>query len=120
MSKTQSVLAALLAGLLAGTWLGFTLDRSALRKMRRRGPDVEHIVKRLSRDLKLDEAQSAKVREAMASRRARYEALRREHTQRFSALRAEIDADIEKLLTEEQKKAFAKSRLEWEKRRAER
>jgi Spy/CpxP family protein refolding chaperone len=120
VSKTQSVVAALLAGLLAGTWLGFSLDRSALRRMRKRGPDVERIVEKLSRDLKLDAAQAAKVREAMESRRARHEALRKEHAERFSALRAEIDADIEKLLTEEQKKAFAASRLRWEKRRAQR
>lgn len=120
MSRNQAVAAALLAGLLAGTWLGYSLDRSALRKMRKRGPHVERIVQRLTRDLKLDESQVAKVREAMEARRPRYEALRKEHEARFSALRAEIDADIEKLLTEDQKKAFAESRLEWERKRASR
>jgi Spy/CpxP family protein refolding chaperone len=117
VSKNQAVAAALLAGLLAGTWLGFAADRRAHRG-RGKGPNVERIVKKLARDLKLDEKQSAAVREAMTARRAKHEELRKEHEARFKALRAEIDADIEKVLTPEQKKAFAEKRAEWERKRA--
>lgn len=120
MSKVQAVSAALLAGLLAGAWVGSALDRRALRRLHRRGPDVERMVGRFRRELKLDDAQAAKVREALESRRAKHEALRQEHEARFKALRAEIDADIEKLLTGEQRERFAEMRAEWEKRRAAR
>lgn len=118
MSKAQAVAAALLAGLLAGTFIGYKADRSALRKTRHRGFSAERVAGKLSRDLKLDPAQSAKLRELLVARRSKHDALRKEHEARFKALRAEIDADIEKLLTEEQRKAFAEKRARWEKRRA--
>lgn len=118
MSKGQAVAAALLAGLLAGTWLGFAADRRALRGLKGRRPDPERIAKRLERVLMLDAQQTAKVRDIVASRGARHEALRQEHEAAFKALRAEIDAEIEKVLDEGQRRRFAEKRAAWEKRRA--
>lgn len=117
MSKNQAVAAALLAGLLAGAWLGFAADR---RSHGRRGKsfNAERITEKLTRDLKLDEKQGAQVLEIMKSRRVKHEELRKEHEARFKALRAELDADIERVLTPEQKKAFAEKRARWERRRA--
>lgn len=119
MSRNQAVAAALLAGLLAGTWLGFAADRRA-HSRRGKAFSAERVVEKLTRELKLDEKQSAAVREIVTARRDRHEELRREHEARFKALRAEIDADIEKVLTPEQRKAFAEKRAQWERRRAAR
>lgn len=116
MSRAQAVAAALLAGLLIGAWGGARLDRDARRRSRRQGPNVEKVVKRFERDLKLDAAQTVKVREILESRRGRHEALRKESDERFRALRVEMDVEIEKLLTEEQKARFAETRARWEKK----
>lgn len=117
MNHRRNVVAALLVGLLAGAWAGSALNRKAMRRMHGQGPDVEKIVKRLTRDLKLDEPQAAAVRAAIESRRPEHMKLRQEHEARFKALRAQVDADIEKVLTPEQKVRFAEKRAEWEKKR---
>ncbi|MDX6771158.1 MAG: hypothetical protein SF051_16635 [Elusimicrobiota bacterium] len=118
MSRGSAVVAALLVGLLAGVWTGSALQRSASRKARRQGPDVERLVRKLERSLSLDAAQSAKVREALESRRGRHDALKKESHERFVALRAEVDRDIEAVLTDDQKARFARLRAEWEKKHA--
>lgn len=107
MSGRASVAAALLAGLIAGVWTGSALQRSASRKARREPPDVERIVRKLERSLELDAAQTAKVRTALESRRERHDALKKESHDRLAALRAEIDRDIEAVLTDAQKTRFA-------------
>lgn len=117
MNARSNLAAALLVGLIVGVWAGSVLDRRAMGKMRRQGPNIEKMVKRLTRDLKLDDSQAAAVRAALESRKARHEQLRAEHEGRMKALRAEIDADIEKVLTPEQKTRFAEKRAEWEKKR---
>jgi septal ring factor EnvC (AmiA/AmiB activator) len=118
VSRSRAVIAALLAGLLAGVWAGSFCERAARRRMRRQGPDVEKAVARFRRDLKLDDAQAAKVREALESRRDRHESLRRDQEARFKALRDEIDADIDKALTPGQQARFAELRARWEKEHA--
>lgn len=117
MNPRSNVAAALLIGLIVGVWTGSSLDRKAMRRLHGQGPNVEKMVKRLKRDLKLDEAQTVAVRSALESRRPQHMKLREEHEARFRALRAEIEADIEKVLTPEQKVRFAEKRAEWEKRR---
>ncbi len=118
MNKTSAVAAALLAGLLAGVWIGSALERSSSRKARRQGPDIERMVKKLERALELDAAQVVKVRAALESRRGRHEALRKSSHDSFMALRAEVDRDIEAVLTDVQKPRFAALRAKWEKRHA--
>lgn len=118
MSRNSAVAAALLVGLLAGVWAGSALERSSSRKARRQGPDVERMVGKLEKALDLDAAQTVKVRAALESRRARHDALRKESHAGFAALRAEIDRDIEAVLTDAQKPRFAELRERWVKRHA--
>lgn len=118
MNKNSAVAAGLLVGLLVGVWTGSALERSASRKARRQGPNVERMVGKLEKALDLDSAQTGKVRAALESRRARHDALRKQSHAGFAALRAEIDRDIEAVLTDAQKPRFAQLRAKWEKKHA--
>ena len=118
MKEKSAVAAALLVGLLAGVWTGSALERSASRKARRQGPDVERMVGKLEKALDLDPAQTVKVRAVLESRRARHDALRKESHAGFAALRAEIDRDIEAVLSDAQKPRFAELRAKWVRKHA--
>ena len=111
------ILPAVLAGLLAGVWIGARCERAAMRRMRRQGPDPERVVKRFRRELALSEAQAGEIFKLLEARRGRFLALRQEGERRSEALRADVDRDIEKVLDEPQKKKFAAMR---ERRRKER
>lgn len=110
---------ALLLGLLAGFWAGARLERSASLRARRAGPPIDKIHRRFVKKLRLDEAQSTKVRAVLDSRRERFAALRREGHDKAAALRQEMDREIEALLDERQKPIFAEMRARWEKKHAE-
>lgn len=113
------ILPAVLAGLLAGVWIGSRCERAAGRRLRREGPRPERVVKMLRRHLKLTDEQLPKVREILEAKRPAFQAIRREEQSRMAALRAEIDKEIAPLLDEEQKKKQVELRARWEKRAAE-
>lgn len=104
-----------LLGLVLGALVGAVAQRSVMR--RHMGPpDPQRMVRRLSRDLSLDEAQKTSVLAALESRRPQMESLRREGDAKFEALRAETNADIRRLLKPEQIVKFDELVERWEKR----
>lgn len=113
------ILPAVLAGLLAGVWIGSRCERAAGRRMRREGPRPERVVKMLRRELSLTSTQMPQVRAILEAKRPAFQAIRREEQARMSALRAEIDKDIEPLLDEAQKKKQIELRARWDKRARE-
>lgn len=112
-------LPALLAGLLAGVWIGSRCERSAQRRLKREGPNAEHALKKLRKHLNLREDQTAAIRAIMASRKEQFAAARRDSADRIRALRAGVDKEIEPLLDEAQKRKFAELRARWDKRMSE-
>lgn len=113
------VLPAVLAGLLAGVWIGSRCERAAGRRMRREGPRTERVMKMIRRELKLTDDQAVKVRAVLDAKKPAFQAVRREERARMAALRAEIDKEIEPLLDEAQKKKQIELRAKWEKRAQE-
>lgn len=110
------VLPALLAGLLAGAWLGSRLERSAQRRMRREGPRPERVLKMLRRELALRPDQVQAVRGILEAKRPAFAALRREEALLMDGLRAQIDAEITPLLDEPQRAKMEALRARWRKR----
>lgn len=110
----------LLAGLLAGFWIGARCERAAERRLRRDGPNVEKIHRKFVKELALDASQSEKVKAILDARKEKFTALRRGHHGQFEALRAEMDKEIEALLSDAQKPRFAALRERWRKKHAER
>jgi len=113
------VLPAVLAGLLAGVWIGSRCERAAGRRMRREGPRPERVMKMLRRELSLTSEQMPQVRAILDAKRPKFQAVRKQEQAAMAALRAEIDKDIEPLLDEGQKKKQIELRARWEKRAAE-
>lgn len=110
------VLPALLAGLLAGAWLGSRLERSAQRRMRREGPRPERVLKMLRRELALRPDQVQAVRGILEAKRPAFAAVRREEALLMDGLRAQIDAEITPLLDEPQRAKMEALRSRWRKR----
>lgn len=113
------VLPAVLGGLLAGVWIGARFERAAARRMRREGPNPEHVLKMLRRELKLRPDQTEAVRKILESKRPAFQSVRRDGEARMAALRAEIDKDISPLLDDAQKVKRDELRARWEKRQNE-
>lgn len=113
------VLPALLAGLLAGVWIGSRCERSAQRRLRHQGPDAEKALKKIRKELVLRDEQTAAVRKIMEARKSQFAAARREGRERVRALRADVDREIEALLDAEQKKKFAEMKIRWDKKMRE-
>lgn len=113
------VLPALLAGLLAGVWIGSRCERSAQRRLRHQGPDAEQALKKIRKQLSLRDDQTAAVRKIMEARKGEFAAARREGRERVLALRAGIDKEIEVVLDEDQRKKFAEMRIRWDKKMRE-
>ena len=85
-------------GALAGAWV----QRSASRRVWRRGPDAEKVVERLSEKLGLVEAQRAAVKAVVDFHHAKIMALRHETDARFDEARRAMNAEIRFLLTPQQ------------------
>ncbi len=113
------VLPGVLAGLLAGVWIGARFERSAQKRIRRDGPSPERVLKKLRRELDLTPVQTESIRSIMASHKGKFVAARREGAARLAELRRGVDKEIEPLLDERQKAKFAALRERWEKRMRE-
>lgn len=107
------VLPALLAGLLAGVWLGARCERAASRRMRREGPTPERMLKMFRRELKLRDDQGAPILAILQAKDPAFRAIRRDHEARMAGLRVEIDKDISPLLDEAQRRRLDELRARW-------
>jgi glucose-6-phosphate dehydrogenase assembly protein OpcA len=115
----RGLLIAVLAGLLAGVWLGSRLERAAAHRMRRQGPRPERVVKMLRRELDLRPDQVQALRALLTAKKASFQAIRREEESRMAALRTEIDRDLAPFLDDTQKKKLEALRARWQKPTAE-
>lgn len=113
---TKAALPVFVLGLALGAVAGSVAQRSLMRRFMKNGPDAQRMVKHLTRDLSLDEAQRASVLAALEARKPAMEALRTEGDAKFEALRAETNADIRKLLTPDQIVKFDALVAKWEAR----
>jgi hypothetical protein len=111
----RGLLIAVLAGLLAGVWLGSRLERSAAHRMRRQGPKPERVVKMLRRELDLRPDQVQALRALLTAKKTSFQAIRREEESRMAALRAEIDRDLAPFLDDAQKRKLEALRARWQK-----
>ncbi len=109
----------MLAGLLAGVWIGARCERAAGRRMRREGPRPERVMKMLRRELSLTSTQMPQVRAILDAKRPQFQAVRKQEQAAMAALRLEIDKEVEPLLDEAQKKKQVELRAKWEKRAQE-
>jgi hypothetical protein len=110
------VLPAVLGGMLAGVWIGARCARAAERRMRREGPNPEHVLKMLRRELKLNEDQAGKVRVILEAERPAFAAIKRDGEARMAALRDDIDSKVAPLLDDGQKKKLEGLRARWKQR----
>jgi len=97
------VLPAVLAGMLAGVWIGSRCERAHERRMRKAGPSPERVVKMFRRKLKLRADQTEPVRRIITAKKPAFDAVRLDGEARMEALRSEIDRDIAPLLDEAQR-----------------
>jgi Spy/CpxP family protein refolding chaperone len=104
--------AVLLAGLALG-WFANERSRHARRTDRR---DPERLVERMTEDLNLNSVQQDSIRAIFARRRADIDSLWADVHPRFEAIRTLTNAEIESLLTPDQRERFR----EEERRRDER
>jgi len=111
----RGLLIAVLAGLLAGVWLGARLERAAAHRMRRQGPRPERVVKMLRRELDLRPDQVQALRALLTAKKPAFQAIRRDEESRMAALRAEIDRDLAPFLDDAQKKKMEELRARWQK-----
>lgn len=104
-----------LAVFLTGAGAGLTLARfvppgpGLLRPWgppRPGGPDPAGIVTRMSRDLGLDAAQQEKLKVVFANAGERFARFRLASQEQFEMLRRQLNAEIEAVLTEEQRVRF--------------
>lgn len=110
------VVPAVLGGLLLGVWIGSRCERAAMRRMRREGPNPEHVLKMLRREIGLRPEQTESVRKVLEAKKPEFAALRRDEIARMNALRDSIDKDISPLLDDGQKAKLAALRARWDKR----
>lgn len=73
-------------------------------------PKPEMIAERMARDLGLDETQKKRLKDVFAAHEEEMRSLHKDALGRFEALRGRIDAEIEGILTPDQKVEFARFR----------
>jgi Spy/CpxP family protein refolding chaperone len=103
---------------LMGLATGITIDRfaSPARRPTRAvggigaGPRPAVLADRMSRELDLSDAQKQQLEEIFKRAAGRLETFRRESRQEFGALSRELDAEIEAVLTPEQREKFRQMR----------
>jgi hypothetical protein len=100
--KRSTLLFVFVLGLLAGA----ALHRLCASLERPRPPRPEEIAERLAGELALDDAQKARVLEIFRRNDPKIRALRASALDQFDAIRKDMDAQIEGMLTPVQKDKF--------------
>lgn len=104
---------ALVVGMLAGAGLMRTFCPHSSGSHR-------GMVARLIRDLRLDDAQRAKLDQILEAKRQKLEAVRTETRPRFREIHDAVRLEIRALLTPEQQAKFDKIEADWKARREKR
>ncbi len=122
MSPTRrAALTTFLLGLIVGAAAGSWGQRAMFRRfMKKGGPDAGHMIRKLDRELALDENQKGAILTVLGTRKTEIEGVKKECQTRFDGLRASTNSDIRKTLRSEQQSKFDALVARWEQRRKER
>jgi len=104
--QIHQVLIALLIGVAVGAWGIQMRDYGCWMKKPCKGEMREHMIKKMERDLQLDDAQKKQVEAIFETMRPRMKAMRAEMRPKFEALRDETRAEVRKVLRPEQLPKF--------------
>ncbi len=115
----KQVAVALTIGFLLGGGFGLWQARRHRVSWMQYLPDQkkEKMLQRFVDELKLTDAQKAKVKNILGSTIDQTEALRAEMSPKFRAIRDEMEREIQALLTEDQRKRFEAMETHWEARK---
>lgn len=116
----RAALTAFLVGLIAGAAAGSWGQRAMFRRFMKRGPDAAHMIRRLDRELSLDDSQKSAILAVLGARRAEIESVKKDAQARFESMRVATDADIRKLLRPDQQAKFDAMTARWQARQRER
>lgn len=113
----KTLLPAFLIGLLVGGFAGARCQRAAMHRFWQKGFDSERMLKKFDRELGLDAKQEEAVRAIVTRQREKVVAMHEETRARFDELRKAMRAEIEPLLTPEQKPRYEAMAARWDARR---
>ncbi|MDE2141060.1 MAG: hypothetical protein KGL74_03320 [Elusimicrobia bacterium] len=116
----RAALTTFLLGLILGAAAGSWGQRAMFRRFIKKGPDAAHMIRRLDRELSLNETQKSAILAILGARRAEIEAVKKDARSRFEAMRAATDADIRKTLQPDQQAKFDAMTARWQARMRER
>lgn len=113
---------------LIGLGTGMAIDRYAASGRRAArgfggmgsGPRPAVVAERMSRELDLSDTQQQQLEEVFERGAGRFERFRRENRQRFVALSQQLSAEVEAILTPEQREQFRELRRSRQRRGGER
>ncbi|HOW27950.1 MAG TPA: Spy/CpxP family protein refolding chaperone [Elusimicrobiota bacterium] len=113
----KQVVVALAIGVILGAVVGGLRHRFPPKPMGEPGKKhFNHMVNRLSRQLKLTPEQKQQVVSIMEASRVKVDTLMAESRPKFEEIRASTQAEIKKILTPEQREKFDRIELRMEKR----
>jgi Spy/CpxP family protein refolding chaperone len=115
--QAKQILAALLIGCLIGIVAGARFEKSAYHRFWKTGPDSERLVKKLGKDLGLDDKQREAIKAIVDKRQVQVVALHQEVDGKFGALRDGMNAEIRAALTPDQQKKFDDLVAKWNAKR---
>jgi len=106
---------ALVLGCIVGLLAGAGLHHAAVFwRMHHGGPGAERLLNKFSKELKLEPAQREGVKAVLETYRGKTQTLHQETAARFLEIRTAMRADIDKLLTPEQRKRFQEMQSRWD------
>lgn len=118
-ARGATMTAFLLGGILgaaAGSWG----QRAAMRHFLNKGRDPGHMMRRLDRELKLDDAQKGAIEAVLSKRRTDLDALKKGAQAKLEEIRTATDADIRESLRPDQREKFDALTARWKARMKER
>lgn len=118
-ASRQAVLVAFLIGCIAGVLAGSRFQRRAFGELGKRNLDTSRSLKRLSGELGLDAKQQEAVKAALERRRADMQALQTQTLARMQEIRTTLRAEIEPVLTPDQKTKFEALKKKWDLKHAQ-
>lgn len=110
--------AAFLLGAVVGVLAGAKFERIAEHRFWQHGPNADRIVKRLTKELTLDESQQTDLRKIIGRFDTDTMKLQKDTQERFDKIRMASRAEIAKILKPEQSDKFKAMTARWDARRA--
>ncbi|MCM8794336.1 MAG: hypothetical protein NC819_00805 [Candidatus Omnitrophica bacterium] len=115
----KQITMALVVGFLLGGGFGLWMARQQVPSWARYTPEQkkEQMLQEFARELKLTDSQKEQIKRILDSSVDQMEFVRSEMRQKFQAVRSDMKAQIDPLLTGEQRELFKKIEAKWEARK---